>query len=196
MPSEFNRKPRSLSELSYWKSTELRQFLWYHGPVVLKGIVSDQIYKHFIALHASLVLLLKPDVNTDEVLFAKQLLIWFVQNSEVVYGEIFNVYNVHSLIHLADDVLYFKSSLNELSAFKFENFIPTIKKSVKSSNNPVAQVVMRMLESDGNFDFKASNKSTGYKMKEHGKDSCFLTRNGDICFIESISQENIKCRVI
>ena len=195
MPSEFNRQPRSLSELSYWKSTELRQFLLYHGPVVLKGIVSKEVYKHFIALHVATVLLLKPDVDTDEVLYAKQLLIWFVQNSEVVYGETFNVYNVNSLIHLADDVLYFKASLDEISAFKFEHFMQTVKKSVKSSKNPVSQVVKRMLESDCNFNFK-SDKPTCFKMKEQGKDSCFLTKSGDICFIDKINEGSIECRII
>jgi len=54
MPSEFNRQPRALSELCYWKATELRQFLLYHGPIILKGVVSDAIYKHFLALHVAM----------------------------------------------------------------------------------------------------------------------------------------------
>ena len=42
LPSEFNRKPRSLEELKPWKATEFRTFLMYSGPVILKGILTKE----------------------------------------------------------------------------------------------------------------------------------------------------------
>ena len=50
LPSNFNRQPRSIKDLCYWKATEYRSFLLYLGPIVLKGILSEASYKHFLAL--------------------------------------------------------------------------------------------------------------------------------------------------
>ena len=80
------------------------------------------------------------------VSYARDLLCWFVKNSRCVYGNLFTVYNVHALTHIADDVVYHGSSLNHISAFKFENYMQTIKKMVKNSNNPIAQIVKRISE--------------------------------------------------
>lgn len=58
IPSEFNRKPRTLHELDYWKATELRTFLLYLGPFVLKGILDQRRYNHFLKLSLGVRILL------------------------------------------------------------------------------------------------------------------------------------------
>lgn len=50
MPFEFARHPRSLSDLDRWKATELRQFLLYTGPIVLKKVVKPEVYEAFVIL--------------------------------------------------------------------------------------------------------------------------------------------------
>ena len=54
--------------------------------------------------------------------------------------------NFHNLIHVADDVLYTQRSLSAFSAFTFENLLGTIKKLIRSPNNPLAQVARRLHE--------------------------------------------------
>ena len=195
MASEFNRQPRSLDDLCYWKATEFRQFLLYHGPVVLKGIVSTEMYQHFLALHLAISMLLKDGIHDDEetITYVRSLIVWFVDSAPHFYGETFNVYNVHALVHLVDDVIYFKSSLNEISAFKFENYMQTIKKSVKNSCNPVSQIIKRMRERENVMTF---SKNQSPKISNSGKDSCFFTSNGDIAFIKSIANQTVTCDVI
>ncbi|KAJ8952617.1 hypothetical protein NQ314_007500 [Rhamnusium bicolor] len=58
IPLEFNRKPRSLDELQYWKATEYRTFLIYLGPLVLKDILDVAVYENFLAFHFSITILL------------------------------------------------------------------------------------------------------------------------------------------
>ena len=194
MPSEFNRQPRSLSELAYWKSTEYRQFLLYHGPIVLKGIVENDVYEHFLCLHVAITLLLKKNVEKSQLLFATDLLQWFVKNAVHVYGPTFTVYNVHGLSHLGDDVLNFGADLNQISAFKFENFMQKMKKCVRSSKNPVAQVVKRTEEVKSCNKLKTNDKTM--KIKTTGKDSIFMNEQGDICIVENINGTSVTCSVI
>lgn len=62
------------------------------------------------------------------------------------YGELLTVYNVHSLIHLHEDVLFYNSPLDKISSFPFENFMQTLKKYVRSSSNPIVHAAKRQSE--------------------------------------------------
>ena len=63
MPSEFARQPRPLDELERWKATEFRQFLLYTGPVVLRNVVSKDLYQHFLCLSVAISILLDSNDN-------------------------------------------------------------------------------------------------------------------------------------
>ena len=101
MPSEFIRQPRSLKDLDRWKATEFRQFLLYSGPVVLRNILSDDAYQHFLALSITLTILLQSDVEVRShyLEYSQQLIRQFVYNSKYIYGNTFTVYNIHNLLN-------------------------------------------------------------------------------------------------
>jgi len=63
IPCEFARKPRSLSELSRFKTTELRQLLIYTGQVVFKPFLSEDCFNHFMTLNIAMVILLSTNMN-------------------------------------------------------------------------------------------------------------------------------------
>ena len=82
--------------------------------------------------------------------YAKQLLILFVSQFGQFYGEDQYVYNVHSLVHLADDVAKF-GELNNFSAFAFESFLGKLKRLVRKPNYPLQQVIRRLSESQNSL---------------------------------------------
>lgn len=114
----FARKPRGLEEIDRWKATELRQFAFYKGKIVLKGIISDQLYEHFLVFIVALSILVCPRLAKQYSHNAEELLAYFVKQGRHLYE--FLVYNVHSLVHLASNANLY-GSLDEHSAFSFEN---------------------------------------------------------------------------
>lgn len=55
------------------------------------------------------------------------------------------VYNVHGLVHLSGDAHMF-GSLDNISAFPFENFLSKLKRMIRKPKFPLAQVVRRLSE--------------------------------------------------
>ena len=139
MPSEFCRRPRALSDIDRFKATEFRQLLLYTGVVAFRGILSDELYGHFMLLSCAIYCCLSPQLCYRYCAYANDLLVSFVQYAEKVYGSEFLVYNVHSLIHITDDVHNF-GPLDSVSCFPFENYLRLLKKSVRSSFLPFQQI--------------------------------------------------------
>lgn len=68
-PQEFNHKPRSISEYGSFKATECRQFLLYTGVVVLFGIIEQNVYNHFLLLHAIMRCLTNNSPSEQQLFF-------------------------------------------------------------------------------------------------------------------------------
>lgn len=144
-PKEFNRKPRSLWEIDRWKATELRTFLLYTGPVVLKNVIKSEQYNLFICLSVAIRILAKPNESDQRISYAEELLIYFVEGFKQIFGRVNCSYNVHGLIHLANDVRKL-GCLDVFSAFKFENYLGQLKRLIRSSKQPLQQIHRRIIE--------------------------------------------------
>ena len=153
VPRDFSRNPRHFRKVQrLWKATELRQFLLYTGPVVLLGILPQHLYTHFLYLHIAISILVNPILCKNEYYlnYADALLKDFVNNFQVNYKERNMTFNVHNLLHIDSDVRNF-GSLDEFSAYRFENHIGKIKQLVRTGNHALVQIGKRIAE------IKASN---------------------------------------
>ena len=183
LPSEFVRQPRSLCESDRWKATEMHSFLLYTGAVALKGILPDHGYKHFLSLVISIRFLCESshEKRIQFLYYAQQLLEYFVYNASEHYGMLFCVYNVHGLLHLCEDVEYYRTSLDNVSAFPFENYLQALKRLVRGKHSPLVQVIKRLGEL-GILQINPPLQRNG-KVGVGGKNSCFVTRHG-IVFVK------------
>ena len=160
IPSVFARKPRGIEEMDYWKATEFRQLLLYTGQIVLKGLLRGDLYDHFVVFSVAISILVSPTLIQSQI-DASDLLTYFVKQSRCLYGPKVLVYNVHSLLHIADDA----KELDEFSAFPFENHLHHIKKLVRSGRRPLVQIVKRLSElkiSDGSYKIRTKRPDNQY----------------------------------
>lgn len=144
-PSEFARRPRSFDICSKYKATEYRQFLLYTGPVVMHGILKEQLYQHFLFLHGAVRVLIFKCPSRQQLRFAELALRKFVLRCEDLYGPNFNSYNVHGLLHLTDDVRRF-GNLDSFSAFPYENNMSIFRKYCRKPGLPLQQFFNRISE--------------------------------------------------
>ncbi len=142
MPHEFCRQLRGLKDWHRYKATEYRQILLYVGAVAFKGNLRDDVYDNFMLLQCAIYILASPTLCKGYSDYANYLLQEFVKDCIDLYGQEFVVYNVHNLIHLAADVKQY-GELDKFSAFKYENYLKTIKQRLRSTNKPLQQLYMR-----------------------------------------------------
>jgi len=166
VPREFSRKPRSVAEILRWKATEFRQFLLYTGPVVLLHILPETLYKHFLLLSVAISLLVSPKLCSVYSDYANEILRTFVHNALALYGHRMMVYNVHALVHLAGDVQKF-GSLDEFSAFPFENALGGLKKLIRKPSCILQQMVSRLSEQVNRRSHKLTNVLSFVGKKQH-----------------------------
>lgn len=147
IPNCFARKPRALSDVDRWKATEFRQFLLYTGGIVLKPVLADNMYDNFMSLSVAISILVSPELTSVHANYAQRLITFFLQEAHNIYGSKFFVYNVHSLLHITNDAVKF-GSLDNCSAFAFENKMQMLKKMTRSGKRPIVQVAKRIAERD------------------------------------------------
>ena len=199
LPCEFSRKlSGGLDSLPHWKATELRSFLLYVGPIILKDSIPKKQYINFLNLSVAMRLLLSPNQN-DNVPNIRFLLKAFVEGSKKIYGHSFISYNVHSVLHLPDDYIKF-GPLDNVSCFVFENYLGTVVKNRLCGRNRILEQVSNNVSVE-NLRFKNENCPSKCKTSRkfcnflirncetHGRDNCVMLNSGEIAFVRSFSNE-------
>ena len=194
LPRVFARKPRALDDVDRFKATEFRQFLLYTGKIVLRRILPDSLYCHFLCLNVALAILLSPSLLQKHSDYASSLLVYFVEKGCQLYTKEFLVYNVHSLLHLVDVACRYQG-LDNCSAFCFENYLHKLKRKVRSGFKPLVQMVNRLSEesevkmTESNFNVMCSSVTR--------PDNAYILSTNSCCeVIDVTSEENhFLCRV-
>lgn len=185
VPSDFARKPRTLVELAYFKAAEFRQMLLYTLPVLLKGVVSPQLYNHVLKFHVAIRLLSDPSKYKDNINAARQLINDFVEQYDDVIGKKHFTYYTHCLLHVPDCVDKY-GSLYSFSAYKFENHMRIIKRLLRRKHGHIKQFFNRVEEMRYANKLRSDIRGKGKKTKFNSfeleanslKDGCCMVSPG------------------
>jgi len=71
----------------------------------------------------------------------------FVSDIQKLYYSELLTYNMHSLVHLSEDVKI-HGKLDNFSAFPFENYMQKLKQLIRKKNDHLIQLVNRLHEID------------------------------------------------
>lgn len=144
-PVDFHRKIRPLNDVKRWKALEFRFFLLYCGPLVLKNILEEEYYQHFLLLHCAVFIFNNEYLLNKYFLVAKEAIDKFVRCCPRLYDKFFVTYNVHSLNHLHEDVARY-GQLENFSCFGFENYLGKLKSRIRGKTLPLEQIYNRLSE--------------------------------------------------
>lgn len=203
--SDFVRRPRPLTDIKWFKATELRLILLYLGPFIFVDVMDDQYYKHFIKLHCAIRILCHPVHYKTMNQCAKNIIEAFSRDFMNLYGEKYFVYNFHVLTHLADDCML-HGPLDQFSAFPFENYMQIMLHYIKKAPYPLQQFKNRLTEHltytsdsrtrgrtpivrDSSNSFTRITNSKNMVISVDGNDR-FVSDGNDIYFVRKITMEN------
>lgn len=136
IPHVFARKLRTTIEVADYKYTELRQLLLYTGKVLFFDLMACQEqYDHFLKYSVTCNLMTDTETAKESEEYTQMLINQVVDGFSELYGNAFMTYNAHMNLHFPA-VAACHGSLDNVSAYPFENHLGHLKKVVTSSHNP------------------------------------------------------------
>ncbi|KAJ1519049.1 hypothetical protein ONE63_011292 [Megalurothrips usitatus] len=211
VPVEFVRKSRSLKYVKRFKATEWRMLLFYLGVVVFSHL-PRHLYELFLVFHVAMTIFARPDLIENHLEYGRDLMMYFIRNYEKLVGKPYVVHNIHNLSHLWIDVRN-HGPVHKFDAFKFENFLQTLKRMVRKGEKPLEQVARRYeekkLKSSHTFDKKekllsglhctgplppgcfnpqySSFNKSDMKINLSAANCCCVLKDGSIILVENIA---------
>ena len=108
-PNRVSRNPRSPALSKLYKAHKWSMWFFYYSIIILKNILPDDLFEHWLHLVCGVALISKP-FTEDHLNIASGELNTFSRNMEAHYGPNNCTYNTHLLLHLS----YFASRFGPL----------------------------------------------------------------------------------
>jgi len=119
LPHIFNRKPHKIEEVSKWKSSEIKIFLFYESIPIFFSILPSCYFYKYCAYVIAIRIYYEPIISNQDLLLAKTLIDYYLNTLEETFSINACTYTAHAHKHLYSQVLE-HGSLHANSMFIFE----------------------------------------------------------------------------
>lgn len=144
-PSEFRNRPKTMTNIYDWTAYDWRQFLLYHGPIVLENRLPTKYYLHFLYLHlAARIMVNRNEHKQFGAFIVGFLLKRFVAEFSSLYGADQLDYNIHNLLHY-EEVLQRFGSIEDVGGFEFDDQMDRLGVVLASCQSDVTLEHLRQL---------------------------------------------------
>ncbi|XP_074098854.1 uncharacterized protein LOC141527332 [Cotesia typhae] len=214
-PAYFNRLPRSLAQITYFKASEYYNLILFYALPALRDYLPQRYLQHLLTLIIALFNLLQNEITEDDLQEGESLLEIFINEVPILFSDRELTYNMHQLKHLVLCVRRW-GPLQSTSAFCFENYNGYIASSVHGNKNMSQEIVNNVTIAQGicilknrvasqNNDILETNSSTNYELLDgiDLKSTNFYTRAKINCDIYTsnfyketkINNSNVKIKM-
>uniref|UniRef100_A0ABD2W9C4 Transposase domain-containing protein n=1 Tax=Trichogramma kaykai TaxID=54128 RepID=A0ABD2W9C4_9HYME len=140
VPKHLKRFSRGISERHLWKAREWENFVLYYSIPVLKTILKDDKYYHWLLFVEGLYIILQDKIDIGELNKAHRLFNSFLADMTRNYGPHAMKYNIHLLSHVCKSVFNWGPVWTN-STFCFESANRYILNAIKTATGAGHQVV-------------------------------------------------------
>lgn len=146
-PKFVHRMPTSIEQYYNWKASELKCWLLYYSPPLMKEFMRPNYFNHYILFVSAIATLSGDSISPDNLIQARLLLKKFVKEFESndFYGIRFCSLNVHQLLHLVDNVEMLGPTWVH-SCFSFENINGQLIRNVHGTTDVESQIIKSHLQ--------------------------------------------------
>lgn len=166
-PREFQRKLRSfVEELAWMKGTEFRTYLLFVGPLLLRGIISEEKIANLLKLQIASIIFTHERFS-EYYTEADTLMRMFVKEFSEIYHPRHCTYVFHSLGHMKKFVDIY-GSWDNFSTFEYETYNAKVKSLIHGNVLPLTQLTNRIIEiyHSPKHDFGKSSYNTEVKQRK------------------------------
>jgi len=143
MPHTINRKATKIEETSKWKSSEIRNFLFFLSlPILISFLPSSYFYK-FASYVIVIRILYEPIKNLEDLDVSEAILVNYIKDLEDTFSIQAYTFTIHAHLHLVDQVRL-HGPLQCHSAFFFEGALSNIKNLLHGSKGFLNQITKQL----------------------------------------------------
>lgn len=191
-PHSFHRMPRSISLNSFYKASEIYNWIIYYSVPILSNFLPDKYFQHWLLLVNALFILLQNSINIESELEEAEICLrLFVKDIKFLYGDRELTYNMHQLLHLSLCVRRW-GPLWATSAFPFESFNGFLANCVHGTKNMSQEIINNLTIAQGAAILKnqclAGEHTTNYHSSNVKKDYELLGSTQELKFINDIER--------